>query len=115
MQNYSAKCRIRNAECRIIMQNQKCRICCEHIRHICKNAELVHNRTECRIRTKQNRKQNEKIANGIQNQNKTEFNSELIRTEQQYEQNSKLDQNRIGNIQEFRITTEQNEKTANSK
>ena len=58
MQNYSAKCRIRNAECRI---------CCEQIRHMCKNAELVQNRTECRIRTEQNRKQNEKIANKIQN------------------------------------------------
>ena len=58
MQNYNAECRIRNAECRI---------CCEQIRHMCKNAELVQNRTECKIRTEQNRKQNEKIANRIQN------------------------------------------------
>ena len=82
---------------------------------MCKNAELVQNRTKCKIRTEQNRKQNEKIANRIQNWNIIEFNTELIWTEQQYEQNSKLDQNRIENIPEFRITTEQNEKTANSK
>ena len=66
MQNYNAECKIRNAECKI---------CCEQIRHMCKNAELVQNRTECRIRTEQNRKQNEKIANKIQNQNRTEFNT----------------------------------------
>ena len=40
------------------------------------NAEVVQNKTECRIRTEQNRKQNEKIANRIQNQNKTEFSTE---------------------------------------
>ena len=51
------------------MQNYtaECRICCEQIRHMCKNVELVQNRTECRISTEQNRKQNEKIANRIQN------------------------------------------------
>ena len=69
MQNYNAECIIRNAKCKIIMQNAEleCRICCEQIRHMCKNAKLVQNRIECRIRTEQNRKQNEKIANRIQN------------------------------------------------
>ena len=99
------------------MQNAEleCRICCEQIRHMCKNAKLVQNRTECRIRIEQNKKQNEKIANRIQNQNITEFSTKKIRTEHQYEQNSKLNQNRIENILEFIITIEQNEKTVNSK
>ena len=76
MQNYNAECIIRNAKCKIIMQNAElemqnaeleCRICCEQIRHMCKNAKLVQNRIECRIRIEQNKKQNEKIANRIQN------------------------------------------------
>ena len=96
MQNYNAECRIRmhNPEFYCRMQNY--------------NVELEQNRTECRIRTEQNRKQNEQIANRIQNYNRTEFS-----IEQQYEQNSKLDQNITENIPEFRITTEHNEKTTN--
>ena len=88
----------------------KISICCEQIKHMCKYAEL-----ECRIRTEQNKRKNEKTANSKKNQNRTEFNTEKIRTKQKYEQNSELDQNRTENITEFRITAEQNEKqqTAN--
>ena len=46
------------------------------------NAELEQNKTECRIRTKQNIKQNEKTANRIQNENRIEFSTEKIRTKQ---------------------------------
>ena len=51
----------------------------------------------------------------MQNWNRTEFSTEKIRIEQKYEQNLELDQNKTENITEFRITTKQSEKTANSK
>ena len=66
MQNYNAECKTSFAECRMQNYTAECRICCEQIRHMCKNVELVQNRTECNISTEQNRKQNEKIANRIQ-------------------------------------------------
>ena len=55
MQNYNAELEMQNAEFVVSRLGT------------CKNAELVQNRIECRIRTEQNRKQNEKIANRIQN------------------------------------------------
>ena len=58
MQNYNAECKTSFAECRMQNYTVECRICCEQIRHMCKNVELVQNRTECNISTEQNKTEN---------------------------------------------------------
>ena len=99
MQNYNAKCKIRMQNAKFVVSRLGTCVKMQNQYKTKQNAELEQNKTK----------------NRIQNQNRTEFSTEKIRTEQQYEQNSKSDQNRIENIPEFRITTEQNKKTANNK
>ena len=52
MQNYNAECRIRNAECRIIMQNADynadCRVCVSRLF----DHELIPKKKRCRIKKK---------------------------------------------------------------